>query len=409
MLQDDGPGAGRGRHRSLRRRVVVTALVVAVVLIGGGLLAVWHAASGYYAISPGTAPVVSDSATCKAAGGGSYSLPGGRACVQVVLPAGRAHPVAGSIMMVDVLVGPASPGDYILSKLGLLHRYQDGTVLVPAREITGNTPPSQLPCQDAQQMAGAQSAASVVALRRLGYTVTEHDLGAQVDQVAPGTPAAAAGVRCNDLVTAVDGHPVRTAADLVHAVHALHPGDRARITVSRAGAHGGSASVDLTATLSGTPAQGTTPAQPDQAFLGVETETRATFTYPFPVRVNVGAIGGPSAGLALTLGLIDSLSGGQLTGGHHIAATGTMDLAGDVGDVGGVAQKAVAVRQAGATVFFVPVQEAAAARSEAGPMKVIPVSNLDQVLSDLQAMGGHLPAGATTTTASSAAGPTGAG
>ena len=404
MLQDDGGAPTPGRSRPLRRRVVVVTLVTVVALIGAGFLVIWRGASGYYAISPGSAPVVSDSKTCRPAGSGSYVLPDGRACVQLVVPADRSRPLDGSIMMVDVLVGPASPGDYLLSKLGLLHSLRDGTILVPSSEILGSTPPSQLGCQDTQQMDDAQSAATVVALRRLGYTVTEHDLGARVDQVAPGTPAAAAGVHCNDVVTAVDGHPVHTADQLVGAIRALRPGDRARITVSRPGAHGGQTTVQLQATLTGTPAQSGTAADPQRAFLGVQTETRTTFTYPFNVDVNVGAIGGPSAGLALTLGLIDSLSNGQLTGGHHIAATGTMDLAGNVGDVGGVAQKAVAVRKAGATVFFVPVQEAAAARSEAGSMKVVPVSTLTQVLDDLKAMGGHLPAPAAGAVALSASG-----
>ena len=399
MLQDGGTGPGPRRSRPLRRRVVAVTLVVVVALIGIGFLVVWRGASGYYAIAPGSAPVVSDSATCRSVGGGSYALPDGRACVQLVVPAGRAQPLAGSIMMVDVLVGPASPGDYLLSKLGLLHTLRDGTILVPSSEILGSTPASQLGCQDTQQMDDAQSSATVVALRRLGYNVTENHLGARVDQVGPGTPAAAAGVHCNDVITAVNGRPVTTGDELVAAVRALHPGDQAAITVRRPGAHGGQTTVQLHATLSGTPAQSDTPADPHRAFLGVQTQTDTTFTYPFDVQVNVGAIGGPSAGLALTLGLIDSLSNGQLTGGHHIAATGTMDLAGDVGDVGGVAQKAVAVRKAGATVFFVPVQEAAAARSEAGSMKIVPVSNLNQVLSDLEAMGGHLPAPAAHTVA----------
>ena len=68
------------------------------------------------------------------------------------------------------------------------------------------------------------------------------------------------------------------------------------------------------------------------------------------------------------------LSAGNLTGGHRVAATGTINLDGTVGDVGGVAQKAVAVRQAGAQVFFVPTDELKAAQSQAGSMKVLPVA-----------------------------------
>lgn len=392
MLQDDAPPPGRGLRRRLRRRPVTVILIVVLAVLAGAAIYVVHGAGAYYAISPGTAPVVSDSSACRSASGGSFSLPGGRACVRLVLPAGRTSAVSGSIMMVDVLVGPASPGQFLLSKLGLLHQFEDGTVLVPNGEILGTTPPSQLGCQETQQMTGATSSAAVVALRRMGYKVGENDQGAQVDEVAPGTPAAAAGVHCNDLITAVDGQPIRTANDLVKAIHAATPGQTVSITAARAGSGGKTTTVQLRARLAGTPAEGGQPALPHQAFLGVVTETRASFTYPFPVDINVGQIGGPSAGLALTLGLLDALSNGQLTGGHKVAATGTIDLQGNVGDVGGVAQKTVAVRHAGAQLFLVPPQELAAARSEARSMKVLPVSTLSQALADLRAIGGHIPA-----------------
>ena len=65
--------------------------------------------------------------------------------------------------------------------------------------------------------------------------------------------------------------------------------------------------------------------------------------------VHTQNIGGPSAGLAMTLGIIDKLSSGRLTGHRIIAATGTIDQNGNVGDVGGVAEKTIAVERAGAT------------------------------------------------------------
>ncbi|HUY61486.1 MAG TPA: S16 family serine protease, partial [Candidatus Dormibacteraeota bacterium] len=138
------------------------------------------------------------------------------------------------------------------------------------------------------------------------------------------------------------------------------------------------------------------------AFLGVASQSSVTFALPFGVTVDVGSIGGPSAGLALTLGLLDELSNGQLTGGHRVAATGTISIGGAVGDVSGVAQKTLAVRRAGAQVFLVPPQELAAARSEAGSMKVYAVSSLEQALRDLGRLGGHIPPPATSKVAAQA-------
>ena len=100
--------------------------------------------------------------------------------------------------------------------------------------------------------------------------------------------------------------------------------------------------------------------------------------------VNAGNIGGPSAGLAFTLAILDSLSSGNLTGGHRVAATGTISPDGTVGPVGGVREKTVAVQRAGAQIFFVPAAEYGDALSVARPgLQVVPVNSLAQVLSIL--------------------------
>jgi PDZ domain-containing protein len=125
------------------------------------------------------------------------------------------------------------------------------------------------------------------------------------------------------------------------------------------------------------------------AFIGVEAETQQDWQFPVKVSVHTQDIGGPSAGLAMTLGIIDKLSSGRLTGGRVVAATGTIDQNGNVGDVGGVAEKTIAVERAGATVFFVPKVELKTAEAKASPqLHVYAVSNLDQVLRILQRLGG---------------------
>ena len=129
-----------------------------------------------------------------------------------------------------------------------------------------------------------------------------------------------------------------------------------------------------------------------RAYLGVEIETWQDFTYPFAVTIDTSDIGGPSAGLAMTLGIIDALEGGDLTGGAVVAATGTIDPSGAVGDVGGVAQKTVAVERAGAKAFLVPPEEYGVAKSAAGSgLRVYAVSSLDQALGVLRRLGGHVP------------------
>jgi PDZ domain-containing protein len=131
---------------------------------------------------------------------------------------------------------------------------------------------------------------------------------------------------------------------------------------------------------------------PSAGYLGIVVETQQDFDYPFPVAVDTSEIGGPSAGLAMTLGIVDTLSSGHLTGGRTVAATGTITPTGAVGDVGGVAQKTVAVERAGATVFFVPPEELATAKSKDVPsLHIYAVSSLDQALDVLQRLGGQVP------------------
>jgi PDZ domain-containing protein len=108
------------------------------------------------------------------------------------------------------------------------------------------------------------------------------------------------------------------------------------------------------------------------------------------VSIDSGDVGGPSAGLAFTLAVLDVLTPGELTGGHRVAATGTMSLDGSVGPVGGGAQKGIAVRDAGYEVFLVPSDELDEVREAVGDdVEVIAVDSLDEALEALDALGGN--------------------
>lgn len=365
-----------------------------LALVAGAIVWLRHEAANYFVYSPGSTPQIVTDATCRAAASSDQLLlPGGSPCARITVPTDRSHDLQGRLYMVDVLVGPASWPQYALDKLGLLKRFDQGTQLVPAQAVLGGTPPSQLACQTNQQMVGATEAASVAALRRLGYSVKENNLGALVATVHPGTAADHSGVHCNDLITSFDGKAIHTAEDLGAAIGLTKPGQQVTLTVKRVAKGGKTETVTLHPKLTGTPALEGAAAEPNHPFLGVATQTRVTFSLPFHVQFDVGSIGGPSAGLALTLALLDVLSNGKLTGGHKVAATGTIDTDGNVGDVGGVAQKTVAVRREGVQLFFVPRGELAVARSEAGSnLKVEAVSTLNQALADLSAFGGDLSA-----------------
>lgn len=394
MLQDPPPdpdGNSRTRRRP-RLSKPVTVIGVVVIVLAALVAVALHNAGGYYVFAPGTAPMITTNPKC--AGPSQLTLPGGAPCVRITMPARLVHPISGKMFMVDVEVGRASGVDYALNEVGLLHTFKPNEQLIPAKEYTGGLSPAQVQCANVAQMTGSQEAAPVAALRRLGYQVPQVDKGAVVEQVSAGSAAARAGLHCNDVITAIDGKAVHTAPDLAAAIHALKPGQVATIERQVTGTDGKTKTSEVHATLTTTPASVAKRAgeSPSTAFLGVSTVTDTTFHLPFPVSIDAGDIGGPSAGLAFTLGIINLLSGGHLTGGLHVAATGEIEPSGAVLEVGGVAQKTIAVQRAGASVFIVPKGDYAAAESKAnGKVKIYPVTTLDQALAVLAKLGGEVP------------------
>ena len=119
---------------------------------------------------------------------------------------------------------------------------------------------------------------------------------------------------------------------------------------------------------------------PRRAIVGILVKTATQIDLPFPVEIDTGQIGGPSAGLAFALDVVEEL-GHDLTRGYKVAATGELDVDGSVGPIGGIKQKTIGVRRAGVDVFLVPAGDnAKEARKHAGPVKVIPVESFQQAL-----------------------------
>jgi len=204
--------------------------------------------------------------------------------------------------------------------------------------------------------------------------------GALVVGVVPGTGAASA-LTPGEVIVAAEGQPITQAEQLVAMIKTKAVGDNLHLTVKKADddkAAPREVDVKLSKRDDGSP------------LLGITQQTwKQEFHFPFAVDIDSGQIGGPSAGLAFTLAVLDVLTPGELTGGQRIAATGTIDPDGKVGPVGGVAQKTVAVKRAGATVFLVPSEEYAQAKARAGKgLRVEKVDSLDQALKVLATLRG---------------------
>jgi PDZ domain-containing protein len=195
-----------------------------------------------------------------------------------------------------------------------------------------------------------------------------------------------------DRLLSAEGEELTEVGDIGRLLEGKRPGDVITVEIQRPNQGRLTVEVELTAS----------PNDPDRTIIGfIPFDTRRV-VLPFELEIDTGSIGGPSAGLAFTLALIDELSPGELTGGRSIAITGTVDLSGVVGPIGGLRQKAAAVAQAGVEIFFVPraqsASDLAAARIAGGPnLQIIEVGSLAEALEILESLGGDpVPIAATT-------------
>ncbi|HEY7938700.1 MAG TPA: PDZ domain-containing protein [Acidimicrobiales bacterium] len=233
---------------------------------------------------------------------------------------------------------------------------------------------------NAMLMQMSQQAATYQALKRLGFKVQQSAAGVLINDVSPKSPADGV-LKAGDVIVGIDGFSINSATDLRTYLGQRPGGERVQVVVNRFGVKDG---LKIPFTLGSKTVDGK-----KTAFIGIIMDNMVRYHLPFAVNFDTGAVGGPSAGLSFTVTLIDELTPKGITKGNKVAITGTMQTDGTVGDVGGVAQKTVAVRESGADYFLVPADEYKEAKAHAGShLKVIKVSTLDDALAALQ----HLPA-----------------
>jgi PDZ domain-containing protein len=325
-----------------RRRRAPRAAFLVVALLAVVALALWVIPSNEYIFLPDRA----------------------RAVAPIVDVAGGKDPKdGGGIYFVDIFVRKAT----LLERLwpGI----REGAQLVPASAILApGTTDAQRRQADRRAMTQSQEVAAAVALRAAGYKVTARPIGAVVQQVDPHAPASGV-LEPGDVIVRVEGTPVRTTADLREVVGKRKPGDRITLVVRRGDSQ---RSLDVRLRQD--------PTRPGRAIIGVLIDQDADIDLPRRVKIDAGSIGGPSAGLAFALDVMEEL-GRDVDHGNKVAATGAIELDGTVSPIGGVRQKTIGVRRSGIDVFLVPAGDnAAEARRYADGIRIIPVRNFQQAL-----------------------------
>ncbi len=353
------PGAPEAEeHWSWRRRRLLVSLGILLLIVP--ILAGVFIRVPYYLISPGEARGVAELIKVKGDNAKEFP-PKGKILFTTVS-------LAGNVNVFRALAG----------------WIDDEVEVIPEKQITGGAPRQEVRQQNIQAMVDSKLTATKVALERLGYRVSVNGDGALVTDVKVGDPADGQ-LQVGDVIKTIDGEAVTLHDQVVSKVRQHQPGDVIKIGFNRGGA-------DKTVEL-------TSVADPEgRARIGVVLQTNnLKYDFPIDVSIETGLVGGPSAGLAFTLALIDDLTEGELTGGRNVAVTGTIDAAGTVGPVGGVTQKTVTARDAGAIAFLVPPEEEKDAKRFAGKMEIIPIETLADALAALHRLGGSevaLPEGA---------------
>lgn len=319
-------------------RLLAVGLLLGVVAVG----LAWLVPSGSYLILPDTAKPLEP---------------------KVKVEGEKPHP-PGGIYYVDVIIRQAS----VLEEVVPWTRPEGSDLVAERALVPPGTTFVERRRQNLRQMNRSQQIAAAVALRELGYDVGAEPEGALVIAVAPGAPAAGK-LEPTDVIVAVDGTPVRTPDDLRELIATHEPGE----TVSLRVRTGSAARTVRVGTVE-------SPEEPGRPIVGIQVEQFADIELPLDVEIDLGGVGGPSAGLAFALDVIEELRG-DVDRGLRVAATGELGLDGRVGPIGGIKQKVLGARRTGVDVFLVPAGDnAVEARRYAGDLRIVAVESFRQAL-----------------------------
>ena len=283
------------------------------------------------------------------------------------------HPDAdnrGGIYYVDVIVREERWIERLLPFLR-----PDGATVVAGEAVTarGETFQERREKADAE-MARSEKVAAAVALRAGGLDVTAEPRGVLVSAVAGDVPAASV-LEDGDVILKAAAKQTLTPAALRAAIGTLKPGQAIALQIRRRGAKLDT-KVETVESID----------EPGRTVIGIQVEQDVKIKLPIPVTIDLGEVGGPSAGLPFALEILQEL-GNDVDRGYRVAATGEILLSGAVGPVGGLKQKTLGVRKANADIFLVPAGEnAATARQYAGGVRIIPVESFQQALRVLRTL-----------------------
>jgi Lon-like protease len=282
----------------------------------------------------------------------------------------RTFPSRGALLLTTVAVSsqPISLFE------GLASVFDPATELVRRSVIVGpGLTDKQQDELNLVDMLQSKYAAAVVAFRALGRPVPRIP-GARVVYVFEDSPATGK-IQAGDVIAGINGVATVGVDALTTGIRAHAPGSEVKLQVVRGG---------VVRTISMRTKRVLDENGKPYPAIGVS--LAPAYRFPVDVQIDTQDIGGPSGGLVFSLALVEVLGSDDLTKGHVVAATGTIDLEGKVGEIGGIEQKVRAAEHSGADYFLVPLNEANDAKKVARKVKIIGVRTLDDALGILRAL-----------------------
>ncbi|HKS00649.1 MAG TPA: S16 family serine protease [Arthrobacter sp.] len=322
--------------------------------------------SGLLALGLGVAAAVLPVPYVVESPGPTFNTLGTENTKPVISISGReTFPAKGNLDLTTVYVdgGPNGP----VSVFEAFSAWLDGSKAVYPEELIFPTGVTKEESQQESAVAMATSQENAVAAALKGLDIP-YGQKLEVADLSDGS-ASAGKLQKGDVFPSVNGKPV-TSLEVIQEELAAGKGKPAVVVVSRDGQQ-------VTETV--TPARNPS----GRYILGVLLQYR--FTFPFDVKISLDKVGGPSAGMMFALGIMDTLTPGDLTGGKHIAGTGTISPDGVVGPIGGIAVKMHGARADGATMFLAPAANCAEVVGHIPDgLQVVKVENLDEAKSAVE-------------------------
>jgi Lon-like protease len=353
---DEGPGS-RQRRASRRSVTLVVSMLVTAVLA-----AVLMVLPTPYAVRTPGPTEDTLGAQDQGTGQSATELP------LIEISGADTYPASGELRLTTVSVYGGPGGDVLIGDV--LWGWTSRERSVQPVELIFPEPvtPEEQQEQGQAQMVSSQESATVAALTELGYEVPT-----TMTVVAASEGTGADGVvEPDDVIVSLDGEPLESYPELLAVLDDVTPGDDVVLGVERGGEP-----LDLTIT---------TGEGDGRALLGVLIDP--VYDFPVDVTIQIEDIGGPSAGTMFALGIIDLMTPEDELDGAAVAGTGTMDVDGRVGPIGGIGQKMYGALRDGAQWFLAPSDNCSeVAGNEPEGLEVVSVGTLAEARAAMEAIG----------------------